>query len=445
MTARNHFSIRILTLLFVLAVPIASFASNAGKIAGVVVDSEGQPIPSANVVLLDTQAGGAADLDGRYFIIGVPPGSYDLQFTALGYRTKIITDVQVRSNYTVRVNVTLEAESVELTPVTVVYKKPPVDLEETGQRISVSGDFVRSMPIQGADDILPFQAGASSDAEGNLHIRGGRSGEVGYIVDGMRVENSLYGDGTTDIDRHSLQELQLLSGTFNAEYGQAMSGIVQVITREGDDRYRVNLNYESSRLNDSRYRERDWVNAGSDAVHNPNTGKSAYNSTDVSETNDLWLSMPGRLGMTLSGPVPAVSRTTFFVNGVHEAENSYLPFGDTWLRQISGKLTNSHDFGKLALSFGLRKNNSQAYSHAWKYFPEQYHRKFDTNSRISATYSANLTNALFLEVMSGYNRLDRDRKIFEDWEDYLSSDYSPADFTYSQYFYDENDWSDVWR
>ncbi len=445
MIVRHRFCKDVLAVLALLVFPFISFASNAGKIAGVIVDSEGRPIPSANVVVVDSQTGGAADLDGRYFIIGIPPDRYDLQFTALGYRTKIITDVQVRTNYTVRVNVTLEAESVELTPVTVVFEKPPIDLEETGQRISVTGDFVRNMPLQRADEILPFQAGASSDASGDLHIRGGRSGEVGYIVDGMRVENPLYGDGTTDIDRHSLQELQLLSGTFNAEYGQAMSGIVQVVTRGGDAKYKVHVNYESARLIDSRYRERDWVEAGSDAVRNETTGHSAYNSTDVTETNDLWLSMPGRLGLTLSGPVPVLPSTTFFVSGVHEAENSHLPFGDRWLRQISGKLTNSLGAGKLAVSFGWRKNNSQNYSHTWKYVPEHYYRKFDTNSRISATYTANLTNALYLEILSGYNRLDRDRKIFEDWDDYLSSDYSPADFTFAQYFYNEDDWSDVWR
>jgi outer membrane receptor protein involved in Fe transport len=436
----------LLTFLVLIAVSYtSSFASNAGKVAGVVVDSDGRPIPSANVVILNSHAGGATDLDGRYFIIGLPPGRHDIQFTALGFRTKIVADVQVRSNYTTRVNVTLEAESLELDAVTIVFEKPPVDLEETGQRISVTGDFVRNMPLQRADEILPFQAGVSSDADGDLHIRGGRTGEVGYIVDGMRVENTLYGGGNTTIDRHSLQELQLLSGTFNAEYGQAMSGIVQVVTRGGDDKYKVHVDYESPRLNDSRYRERDWVRTDSDAVQNPNTGESEYNSTDVTETNDLLIPMTGRLGMTLSGPVPALPRTTFFVSGLHEADDSHLPFGDRWLRQISGKLTNSLNVGKLAISFGWRKNDSQDYSHAWKYVPEQYHRKFDTSNRISTTYSANLTKALYLEILSGYNRLDRDRKIFEDWQDYLSSDYSPADFTFAQYFYDEDDWSDIWR
>jgi len=148
MIAQYRFCKDVLVVLALLVVPLASFASNAGKIAGVVVDSDGRPIPSANVVLVDSHTGGASDLDGRYFIIGIAPDRYDVQFTALGYRTKIVADVQVRSNYTVRVNVTLEAESVELTPVTVVFEKPPVDLEETGQRISVTGDFVRILPLR---------------------------------------------------------------------------------------------------------------------------------------------------------------------------------------------------------------------------------------------------------------------------------------------------------
>ncbi len=422
-----------------------SFALDTGKIAGVVVDTAGEPIPSVHVVLAGTESGGASDLDGNYYIIGITPGQYDLQFSALGYRTQIVTGVTVRSNYTTRVNATLDEESIELEPVTVVFEKPPVDLEDTGQRITVAGDFVRSMPMQNTDEILEFQAGVSASADGELHIRGGRSGEVGYIVDGLRVDNPLYGTGATGANRHTLQELQLLSGTFNAEYGQAQSGIVQIVTREGDERYRVHVDYESPRLNDSPYRTSNWVRAGSDAVVNPTTGESAYESTDVSDLHDLWVPVQGFLGVTLSGPVPMVPQTTFFVNGVHEAENSYLPFGDRWARQLSGKVTHKRGSGKLTLSGAYAYENSQSYSHAWKYVPDHYYRRFNTTQRLSASYSYNVSQSLVLEVLSGYSRLDQDRKIFEDWADYLASDYSPADFTYAQYFYDQEDWSDIWR
>ncbi len=420
-------------------------ATQIGKIAGKVMTTEGEPIIGANVVVEGTMLGGATDLEGRYFILAVSPGRITLHFSAVGFRSERVREVVVVSGRTARVDVSLVEEALELEPVVVTFKHSPVALTETNQRISVEGDVVRQMPLRRAEEIVMYQAGVSRDASGELHIRGGRSGEIGYFVDGLRVEDPLYGEQTAVVGREALQELQVLSGTFNAEYGEAMSGIINIITREGTEVYGGSFEYESAILNSSLYRRADWVNTGSDAVRDTVSGGSLYEPTSVRDASDLWISVPGRFSATLSGPFPVLSHTTFFLHGVHESEDSHLPFGDMWARRLTGKLTGNISSGKLTLSFGLRGKSRQNYSHTWKYVSEHYHRHFERNQRVSLTWIHNVDPSLFYEITSGYYQRRHDVKIFEDWDDYLSAGYTPEDFTYAQYFYDQDDWSDTWR
>ncbi len=441
---RRPLPVLLLTLLL-FSSPALLDASQMGKVAGVVTDEQGNPLAGANVLVEGSRLGAATDLDGRYYILALQPGRYTLVFSALGHATLRMTDVPVGSGQTTMLDAKLKEQALQLEEVTVVFQKPPVELNETSQRISVEGDIARQMPIRQADEMVNFQAGVATDASGQLHIRGGRSGEVGFFIDGMRVEDPLYGEQQAEIGRESLQEMQLLSGTFSAEYGEAMSGIVNLITREGGDHYRWSLEYESPMVNSSPYRKQDWVRAGSDAVRDTVTGKSLYEPTSIRDTQDLWIPALGRLSATLSGPLPLADDAHFFVNGLHEAEDSYLPFGDRMARSASGKLTWSPTVGKLALSFGYRGSNYQIYNHAWKYVPDHYHRHFETTARWSLNWTHQVNNSLFYEVSGGYYWRRHDIKIFEKWADYIRHHYQPQDFTFASYFYGDSDWSDTWR
>ncbi|MFH0882958.1 MAG: TonB-dependent receptor [bacterium] len=433
-----------LSILAVLA-PLNLSASQTGKIAGVVTDEQGNPLPGANIVVEGSNLGAATDLDGRYYILALQPGRRTLIFSALGYANLRMEDVPVISGQTTMLDARLREEALQLEEVTVIFQKPPVELNETSQRISVEGDIARQMPIRQADEMVNFQAGAATDASGQLHIRGGRSGEVGFFIDGMRVEDPLYGEQQQQVGREALQEMQLLSGTFSAEYGEAMSGIVNLITREGGDHYRWSMEYESPMVNSSPYREKDWARSGSDAVRDTITDVSLYEPTSINDTQNLLIPVPGRLSATLSGPIPLLVHGHFFINGVHEAEDSYLPFGDRMTRNTSGKLTWEPPVGKLALSFGFREANYQNYSHAWKYVPDHYHRHFENSARWSLNWTHQLNNSLFYEVTGGYFWRRHDVKIFEEWSDYVSHGYQPQDFTFASYFYGDSDWSNTWR
>ncbi|MCB2200664.1 TonB-dependent receptor [bacterium] len=445
MRIRTRLTRKPLLIAILLLLGMEAWGAQSGKIAGRVRAEDGTPIVGANVVIEGTRLGAATDLDGRYFIIAVPPGNHKVQVSALGYRPEHIEGVGVASDRTTTLDVDLGVETVDLEPVTVTYRRPPVDLKETSQRISVDGAVARQMPVNRAEEMVLFQAGVAVDADGTPHIRGGRAGELGYFIDGMRIEDPLFGEQAAEVGREGLQEMQLLSGTFSAEYGEAMSGVVNILTREGQENYDWSFEYQSPRINSSPYRMADWVRNGSDAVRDTTTNQSLYSPTDLNDTQDLWLPIPGRFSLTLSGPVPMLPRTTFFLNGVSDAEESYLPFGDFWTRRLTGKVTHSTDNDKFALSFGLRSGNRQTYNHTWKYVPDQYHRHFEGETRASLTWTRTISNAFFYEVTAGSFSRHHDVKIFDDWADYVASDYSPEDFTFANYFYDQEDWSDTWR
>jgi len=419
--------------------------AQTGKIAGRVTDPSGSEIAGANILLEGTYLGTASDLDGRYFIIAIPPGRYTLLASTIGYRGERIEEIVVASGQTTTVNLTLEPSAVELEPVTVIYRRKPVELQETSQRITVEGEVVRQMPVNRADEMILYQAGVAVDATGTPHIRGGRAGELGYIIDGMRISDPLYGESSAQIAREGLQEMQLLTGTFSAEYGEAMSGVVNIVTREGGPHYEWGLEYQSPRFNSSPYRKADWVRPGSDAVRDPASGESLYQPTEIRDGQDLLLKIPGRFSISLAGPLPGTSASTFFINGISEAEESHLPFGDRQSNRITGKLTRTGEMDKLALSFGLHKGNRQTYNHAWKYVPDQYHRHFEGEKRASLTWTRTVNRAFFFEATGGLYDRNHDVKIFEEWQEYLRSDYTPADFTFASYFYDRDDWSDTWR
>ncbi|MDP8208271.1 MAG: TonB-dependent receptor [Candidatus Electryonea clarkiae] len=422
-----------------------AFSAQRGKISGTVKAEDGMPVSGANIIVEDTRFGAAANLDGHYYILAIPPGRYTILVSALGFRSTRVEGVLVSSGHSTNIDVTLQGEALELEPVSVYFKQAPVELNETSQRISIGGEEARQMPVRLAEEMVLYQAGVVLDEDGTPHIRGGRSGEIAYIVDGIRIEDPLYGNQPLNITCESLQELQVLSGTFNAEYGEAMSGIVNVVTREGTDKFQASIEYESPMINPSPYRMTDWVEENSDAVRDSVTGNSLFEETDIINDRDVWIPTPGRISLVLSGPVIYVPKTTFFINAIHSAENSHLPFGDRWTRDITGKIATSTNSGKLSLSFGMNVNDYQKYSHTWKYVPEQYHRHFDQNKRLSANWIHNITSSLYYEIFAGYFQREHDIKIFQDWDDYGRVGYTPQDFTFQRYFYDESDWSDTWR
>ena len=217
-----------------LGFPAKSMAQSYGKIVGVVVDAEtGDPLPGANVYLEGTTLGASTDVDGTYVILRVPPGTYNVVVEYIGYQKMTVQNVKVQTDLTTRVDFKLKPETIKGEEVVVVAEEPVIRKDLTSVESRVQQETIQKIPVQDLGDLLNLQAGVVRDAGGAIHIRGGRSSEISYMVNGISITDDFTRSQALQVENESIQELQVISGTFNAEYGNAMSGIINIVTRTG--------------------------------------------------------------------------------------------------------------------------------------------------------------------------------------------------------------------
>jgi len=221
------------------------FAGTTGKISGKVVDENNQPLIGCNIVVKGTSLGAATNIKGEYFILNIPPGKYDLTASMIGYGTVTVEGTLVMVDLTAKTNFFLKPETIEGDVITVTAEKPTVRLDQTSMSAVVSSDDIENLPVTDVGDVIELQAGIVRDPNGGFHVRGGRSSEVSFWVDGVATTDSYDGSSGLEIENAGIQEVQVISGTFNAEYGQAMSGIVNVVTKDGGLNYQGNLDFFS--------------------------------------------------------------------------------------------------------------------------------------------------------------------------------------------------------
>lgn len=236
-----------------LVFAVTAWAGTTGKLAGVVTDkSSGQPIPGAAVSIVGTTWGALTDEEGRFVILNIPPGTYILRAAIVGYTPVEVSNVGVSVDLTTVQDFSVGSEAVELGTVSVTAERPMVQQDRTSSMRIVGAEAVQNMPTRGYQDVVGLQAGSVRFADnvgvrqrggrenstaGTINIRGGRSSEVAYYVDGFSQQDPLTGLSTTQINNNSIQEISIVSGGFNAEYGLIMSGAVNVSTRAGSDKF----------------------------------------------------------------------------------------------------------------------------------------------------------------------------------------------------------------
>ena len=215
-----------------LCVAAAAMAGTTGKIAGTVTDQDGKPVVAATIKVVDQPMGAYADQNGQFTILNVSPGTYEVSIGRLGYRTTVVNNVAVSADNTTRLDVTIKEAAVKTEEVVVTAKRPMVDVNLTSTRATLSSKEIENLPVQELEDVVNLQAGVV-----NGHFRGGRIGEVQYQVDGVSVNNAFNNTSAVRVDRSLLQEVQVISGTFDAEYGQAMSGVVNAVLKTGTSKF----------------------------------------------------------------------------------------------------------------------------------------------------------------------------------------------------------------
>lgn len=306
---------RIITILSILLLfGTAHLAwGQAGIISGTVIDAEtGEPLIGANVMIVDTDRGQSTDIDGEFQIMNVRPGTYDLLIRYVGYASKTIEDVLVEGDRRTSLEIELEEQVYEGQEVTVRATRDAVARDRTSSESRVNRAQLENLPVQELGEVLSLQAGVTESSTGQIHIRGGRATEVAYIVDGIRVTDDYDRSLGIRIENNSIEELQVVSGAYNAEYGQAMSGIINISTRSGSNNFRGEF----------RTRGGDYF-----------TGDPhLYDGLpeDITEANPI---NRHNFEASLSGPI-VEDRLTFFIsgrrnvdNGWYLGRNAYTPYG----------------------------------------------------------------------------------------------------------------------
>jgi len=207
-------------------------AGTTGRLTGTVRDAKKQPLASANIGMVGVPLGAASQADGRYTVLNIPSGTYGVRVQLIGYGPSLIQNVVISADQTTTLDVALEEAAVEVAEVVVSAQRPVVDVNLTSNIASVTRQEIANLPVQELADIVNLQAGVVDG-----HFRGGRLGEVQYQVDGVTMNNSFDNTATVKLDRSLLEEVQVISGTFDAEYGQAMSGVVNAVLRRGGPRF----------------------------------------------------------------------------------------------------------------------------------------------------------------------------------------------------------------
>lgn len=241
---------RKLILLLLLLSVVTVYGQN-GSIGGKITDKKTESgLPGVNVILKGTYYGAATDVDGNFLIRNVAPGSYTVEISFIGYKTVQFTGTKVTANNKTTIDVKLEETSLTLTQdVVIIGEKPLVDVEETQSKKTVSSEDIELAVVENVTDVIAQQAGVVS-SDNSLHIRGGRSYENAFLLDGVSVQDPLAGTGFgLQLSANSLEEVEVITGGFNAEFGQATSGVVNVRTKEGSvSRFNGYLSYKTDNL-----------------------------------------------------------------------------------------------------------------------------------------------------------------------------------------------------
>ncbi|NOT32545.1 MAG: TonB-dependent receptor [Candidatus Eisenbacteria bacterium] len=227
-----------------LAPPI--HAGTTGKLTGHARNEKKEILAGVNIRVEGQRLGAVTDENGAFTIIGIPAGTYVVKANLLGYAPYSAQGVDITPDFTTTLELALRSEAVQMDEVRVDAERPLLQKDATSTTRVITAEQISRLPTRGYKEAAAQQSGIVNfqrqiDTEsGNgstLIIRGGRPNETAFFVDGFSQQDPLTGNATTSINNNAIQEVVVLNGGFSAEYGRIMSGVVNVITREGSDHY----------------------------------------------------------------------------------------------------------------------------------------------------------------------------------------------------------------
>ncbi|MGQ9810599.1 MAG: TonB-dependent receptor [bacterium] len=310
----------LICILFATVLLESAYPGNTGKISGTVTDYEtGLPLFAVNVTIQGTGLGAITNLEGFFYVINVPPGKYSVKASMMGYQSITIDNVTVNADFTTLLEFALKPAVLDIVPeIVVTAERPMIRKDLTSSLSLIEHREIAMLPIESPFDIVAFQPGATIDRRG-LHVRGGRSTEISYAVNGAVILDPIFSRASASYDESAVQEMVVLTGGFTPEYGNAQSAIVNIITKEGG------LDFEAE-VGKEFYLPMETLWRPADDARKYNTG---YNSTRFS----------------ISGPSPLTKNLRYFLSGETSRWDDWdphvyvLPNQGRYLDQLIWKFT----------------------------------------------------------------------------------------------------------
>ena len=211
------------------------------------------PLSYTNIFVLNTGKGTLSLNNGQFWLRGLSPGTYTIRASYITYGVGEVT-LSLLPGDEVEINFWLEPHAEVFDPYEVLAQRKLLVVSETGTARRLSGSDIDALPLDNLVDAVALQAGVTVQ-DNAIHIRGGREDDTQFRLDGIAVKDPLgagsYGVGVnTDL----INEVEVLTGGFSAEYGQAVSGVVNVSTKEGGEEFEGKATYRSDAIAPDSYR-----------------------------------------------------------------------------------------------------------------------------------------------------------------------------------------------
>jgi len=366
-------ALRLAAILVAIFVASAAWAGTTGKIAGKILDKEtGEPLPGVSVLIAGTTIGAATNIQGEFFIINVPPGTYDLKASLVGYGPVEVKNVMVSIDLTSTIDLALSTQTIDMGTITVEAERPLIERDITSSRMTIAPTQITSSAVDGLVNSVGLSAGSVLGS-----FRGGRTnqGEVVYLLDGVNVGHPLGatrvganpGAGSVDlatvIPNEAVAEAEVLTGGFGAEYPNVQSAVVNVVTKEGGEKYTGKLKSKASPevLFGSPDYEAEVYHVPVDSV---TVDTVSINMPKIDEKNRSSQYDMRQHEFSFGGPVPIESfdvpgKLSFFTSGIYAFNRSYQD-ERSWTKSqsIQAKLTYQVTSSKKLTISGLKTSGS---------------------------------------------------------------------------------------
>ncbi len=373
-------------ILLLFLVSSAALPGTTGKIAGRVTDAAThQPLPSVNVQIVGTGMGATTDMDGNYFILNVPIGTYSVRASIIGYGPRTTSNVRVIVDMTTTIDFDMETADIQVRDVVVTAERPAIQQDKTSTKHTVDSDAINALPVDDFREVVGLQAGVVGS-----HFRGGRFNEALFLIDGVAVRSAVNGytaytgGFSTNIPQLSVSEIQVSTGGFEAEYGNAQSGVVNTITRDPSARLAAKLRVRTS---DFPWAKMDWK---------PN----AYGTGEPNWKNyEAFLSTPT---LTLGSVRLAVNASA----DIARLDKDFLPHVNSYREAYQGKLTLTAGDSRITVN-GLRSwAQSNSYYHSYsKYGPLSQGYSNDLYQRVlTSGGDTSIVQYVFVTDPTNHNR-----------------------------------------